>query len=341
MELIWKIYYDFYAVLNPLFEQYLINNIKKIGINGEKYISIIINNLMIRPHSLDIFILRQFVSQFDFDTTCIEYTEKPSNSFECIKREFNSLLETEDYNIISYMILKEIKDEHLLDALLTSLIFFINLGVKIDETKVLQDCNKIIKNTPTNIKRNMVLSKIILYYGIYKNKNTQFISKKYISISVDDEDIITYKNKYINLQNKDFNKAYKIIPLEATHEIDEHCYLSLFCLKRDKLDIRHAYLNNWLYYASFSPIWLQRIKSCNGSIDSLTKKVVFETEEYEEKFYEEYGYEPDEQKIEVQNKSIQQIYKKRNWLSFYKARNKNQIIDIDNEMIQDIEKIAY
>jgi len=351
IELIWKIYYDFYAILNPSFEKYLLNKLKNWSSNNDNdaLVSNIINNLMLRPYSLDVFLMRQFVNQFDFDDSQFgEYRIKDKNSFELLKRDLFELLDSEDYNMISYLVLKEIKNEHLLDIFQTILTYFVDLGTKIDKNQELLDYKKINKNIHHfNMKRIILLSKIICYYGIYKNKNVQFITKKYISICIEDEDIIEYKTKCVDLQfKKDSFKlskipAYKILSTTTLYNIDKHCTLSVFSLKRDKIDIRNAYLNNWLYYASFTPIWLERICFYKGSVDHIKQKVIFETDDDEEEFYKYYGYEPDEQKVEVQNKSIQKIEKKNDLLKIYKHEKNNRILDIEEDILLEFNKLNY
>jgi hypothetical protein len=61
-------------------------------------------------------------------------------------------------------------------------------------------------------------------------------------------------------------------------------------------------LSNWLFYASFSPIWRNRISENNGKIDN--KKIVFDTDDDLENFYDKYNYEPEEQSIETQKRCI-------------------------------------
>ena len=58
-------------------------------------------------------------------------------------------------------------------------------------------------------------------------------------------------------------------------------------------------------------------------------------------FYDEYNYEPDEQKKDVQNKSIQEIEHIRTWVSYYKENKKNSIIDISEIIITDLNKLEY
>jgi hypothetical protein len=60
-ELLWKIYYDFYATLNPNFENYLIKIFSYDLTNheNEKLIFMIINDFIIKPYNVDVFILDQ------------------------------------------------------------------------------------------------------------------------------------------------------------------------------------------------------------------------------------------------------------------------------------------
>jgi hypothetical protein len=105
------------------------------------------------------------------------------------------------------------------------------------------------------------------------------------------------------------------------------------------------YREKWLYYASFSPLWSERIAKHKGVIDKKTKTVIFEEQENsddnEQAFYDEFGYEPDEQKIETQNKTIQEIKSERTWVSFYSEHNNNGIIEIDDDILNDIGKVIY
>jgi hypothetical protein len=44
------------------------------------------------------------------------------------------------------------------------------------------------------------------------------------------------------------------------------------------------YLNNWIYHASFSPIWFDRIKDNRGFVDYKNERVNFVDDDYEEIF---------------------------------------------------------
>ena len=60
--------------------------------------------------------------------------------------------------------------------------------------------------------------------------------------------------------------------------------------------------NDWLYHASGSPIWKNRILSYGGKICHGTQQIVFMDEDQEEQFYNKYDYEIDEQPCELRDK---------------------------------------
>lgn len=59
-------------------------------------------------------------------------------------------------------------------------------------------------------------------------------------------------------------------------------------------DFAGTFRNNWLYFASFSPIWYERIIQHNVLIDYDKETVTFEDEPDEEAFRSAWDYEPDE-----------------------------------------------
>ena len=128
---------------------------------------------------------------------------------------------------------------------------------------------------------------------------------KIMYISVEPEDIIHYDTIHGNRELK----AYNILKHVYMCGINDTNQLSLFKLTRTNYDLKDAYLNNWEYHASFSPLWSQRIQWFGGYPDYNTQKIVFTQDDSAQKFYRLYGYEPDEQKLEVQEKSVGSIKK--------------------------------
>jgi hypothetical protein len=323
INLFWSMYYDFYYTLNPSFEKYLLNKFKNnldFEANSENCISMIVHNFMIRPHSMDIFMLKQIVCMCDFDTN---------------DTNLNSILDNEDFMILSSFILSEINDEDIDDIFCQVIDYFNKKSLQLDKKRIISEYKKILDNQYQTINRRVIiLARIIHYFVLTKNIKLG----KNIYVHIEPEDVIIYETIYSDLNIR----PYKILPLASIYYIDQYNYLSLFHLKREQNDIKNIYRDKWLYHASFSPLWKERILKYNGNIDQHNKAVIFdESEDFEEEFYNEFGYEPDEQKIETQSKSIQEIKKERTWISFYNEHKKNDIIDIDHDILNDMDKVTY
>jgi len=324
----WSLYYDFYYTLNPSFEKYLQTRLKKglvLDADSVNYISMIVNNFMIRPHSMDIFMLKQIVNICDFDKTDIQdYITFSEKNVEIVRRELISALRTKDFMMLASLILIDIKDEHIDNMFEAATDYFVTeMGLK----KKVQDYN----NESTN-KRVLILCRIIHYFTVITNKKLG----KNLYVHVEPEDVVLYETIHVS---EDLSPR-KILPLAKIYAIDSDNYLSLFDLKRETQDIKTAYYYNWLYYASYSPLWRSRILKCNGVIDVKNRKVEFDDDDIDD-FYDDYGYEPDEQTIEVENKTIQDIQKERNWVTFYKEHNINGLVEIEDDILSSIDKITY
>jgi hypothetical protein len=325
VDVFWSLYYDFYYTLNPSFEKYLQTRLKKnldLDTDSVNYISMIVNNFMIRPHSMDVFMLKQIVDICDFDKTDIQdYITKPGNNLEVIRRELVTALRTKDFMILASLILIDIKDEHIDTMFEVATNYFVTeMGLK----KKVQDYDKNATN-----KRVLILCRIVHYFTVTANKKLG----KNLYVHVEPEEVVLYETIHAGVPRK-------ILPLAKIYAIDSNNYLSLFDLKRETQDIKTAYYYDWLYYASHSPLWRTRILKHNGVIDQKNHKVEFDDDDIDE-FYDNYGYEPDEQSKEVENKTIQDIRKERNWLSFYKEHNINGVVEIEDDILSSIDKITY
>jgi len=324
----WSLYYDFYYTLNPSFEKYLQTRLKKnlaLDMDSVNYISMIVNNFMIRPHTIDVFMLKQIVDICDFDKTDIqEYIVSSENSIEVMRRELISALRTNDFMMLASLILIDIKDEHIDTMFEVATEYFVTEnGFK----KKAQDYDKNATN-----KRVLILCRIVHYFTAVANKKLG----KNLYVHVEPEEVVLYETIHVS---EDLVPR-KILPLAKIYAIDTDNYLSLFDLKRETQDIKTAYYYDWLYYASHSPLWRTRILKHNGVIDQKNHKVEFDDDDIDG-FYDDYGYEPDEQTLEVENKTIQDIRKERNWLSFYKEHNINGVVEIEDDILSSIDKITF
>jgi hypothetical protein len=97
---------------------------------------------------------------------------------------------------------------------------------------------------------------------------------------------------------------WKILSKVCLYEIRKEITSFMNCLHAhvDGKELFSIQTDYWLYYASFSPIWCERIKSFDGLISHELRKVGFGTEDDLQNFYGLYGYEPDEQSAKTLSK---------------------------------------
>ena len=273
-ELIWKIYYECFAVLNPKLEEFIHKKLqlmvgKTCFEQGDHHLIIgcIISNISIRRFNLEVFMLRQIMMSFESDI-----------GENC---NMSEMISNRDFVSIAFMI----------NGGYASPIYKVNKYYADDELVLLY---KIIQTTTIPTEKNLYI--------------------------LPDEENIKYST--INVNEK--LNAGDILKRACLYKIDVNLGQGLFKSARIGLDIKKEYFTNWLYYASFSPIWMKRILEYNGRV--FNKTVVFDNEEDEEKFNEKYYYDTDEQTLETQNKNIQ-VIEKQSCELFYRQY---QTIDIDD-----------
>lgn len=332
--LIWDLYYNFYATMNPGFEKYLsvkmrIQTTTECDDNDAKLLASLITNFMIRPHTVDVFILRQMVKQYDFDIDSQDISE------------IVNLLEADDFVMLAYLVMNTCDEQQLSSIHLSILTYFNKMGLNLNINHRVDSYEKITSVLENIINKQTVLLSRIIHYSVLMKK---ILLGKNLFIQVDLSEIIMYETVEPIFEPREGDllptlPAYKILPMATKFPIDENNYLSLFQLKREKLDIVDAYRSNWEYYASFSPLWQERIKLYNGIIEHDRRKVTFSDDDDLENFYENYGLEPDEQKKETQEKTIQKIKQERTWLSFYNEHKNKGIVVLEEDYLKDMDKI--
>ena len=279
MEFLWKLYYDFFATLNPAFEKYLLTKFK-LGLKEPKLVATIVGNFVIRPHNMDIFLLRHASLE-----KASSSTEKPGD------------LASGDYYAIAATAMNE---QVTLEQVISH---YAAQGVKLNKYKIIADFGKQTENIAPNL---LLLTRIMQY----ESKLKKLKMGKNMYIQVEDADVVPYATLQME-------KPHKILATVRLLDIDEHkCIGGLFQLTRDTTDIVKVYRDDWLYAASFSPMWQARIRAHNGTINKEAKEVTFEEDDDLEQFYDKYGLEPDEQHLEIQHKSTGIINREATWGKF-------------------------
>ena len=119
--------------------------------------------------------------------------------------------------------------------------------------------------------------------------------KKTMNIVVNDDYIEKYKTLVPGCM-----PSYRILSSACRYPIRSN--ISRLFEFELSYDIMHEYyVKHWLYYASRSPIWEDRLV---GELCHETKQVTFPNEDAEENFYDQWAYNPDEQSIDVKMRCI-------------------------------------
>uniref|UniRef100_A0A6C0HBD6 Uncharacterized protein n=1 Tax=viral metagenome TaxID=1070528 RepID=A0A6C0HBD6_9ZZZZ len=315
--LIWVVYYGFYASLNPELFDYLLesyNNWVKSEDFDEKskIVCLMVNNLIIRNYSIDVFILSKLANSQNIDVTDLNFIKE---------------LEEKKFLLITKYIMNHGKN---MTILLQTYREILDYFKKKNKNKEIESFRKMTQ--VSNVNPGIILLSLLFTHF---NKKLKIKMKKNVIVDSFDKNLDDFKT----IQVQDDLPAYKILPIAYQYEIfDENNYIHLFdnqknLMKRE--EIIDIYQYKWLYHASFSPVWFYRIQKYNGVISHTKKTVVFPDEESMQDFYLFYGYEPDELPRSVQNKSIgyisncEEMYEGKTWKSFYDKYGKNGLYIVE------------
>jgi hypothetical protein len=345
-QFIWIMYYDFFATLNPSFEAYLIKKQTEYLSKSfeERHISSLIQNLIIRPFNTDVFMMRKMCELFETESCSFNDTEE-------IKCKLKEWIETCDYRSIAYFILSNDSDKNrkISNREIYEYVLFVfeETGLKLLKTQLLKEYSNTSKITVN--PAIILLTKIMALFS----KQKQLIKGRNFYVKVFPEEVVQYET----IIATNGIKAYRILRNACVCSIDEHKWLQLFALERNNVgsksgkvkDVinKNIHNENWLYHASFSPIWFDRIKLHKGYIDYVNCVVHFTDSELEEAFYSIYDYEPDEQPlfVKIRTKMIEdsQEERRKTWKQFYEKYRNTGFIEIDCDELDalDEEPIKY
>ena len=319
-ELLWKIYFDFYYTMNPSFYDYFMKKQKEwnhapVGPEKDKIVSLVVNNLLIRPFNLDFFLLRQIINNFD-----VELDEDPSINIK-------NLLKSKDLLNIAEFIMNRCKELELTEIITTVTTFF---GKEDKKTKLYNN------SSSEKEKRRAILLYILSEF----TKVSSLKMGKKLYVCVDENSVKQHETIYFDYDSSFY--PYKILPKVYLYSIDEDNYLSLFRLRRNKIsDLDRAYTHHWEYYATESPVWCNRIKNYNGILNHIDKTIEFPDDDAHDEFYDNFNYETDEQRPEIKNKSIQPIISSRTWITFYEEKKQNCLYVPDMNILTEFDQIIY
>ena len=307
--LFWTVYYDFFYILNPGFESYLLKKMSKKSAteSGDKLVAEIVGNFMARPHTLDVFLIKQcHAHNIRPVGPLVDMCFDDSGNVGTGDIQYNKFLKTTK-STHKY----QYQSEHIQTVLLA---------------RLLQQ-HTFVQQLPSSSSSS-------------SSPSSTLICGKNHYVRVTAEEVISYETILASLP---LLPAYKILSLARVCAIDAHGYLSLFASsKREISDMALAYRENWLYHAFCTPLWRQRIDAHGGAVvDAIHRQVLFNDESGEESFHVCFGYEPDEQAAEIQLQSIRPFSKQRTMESFCKEHPVTGLFDFSCLQTSDVCSVLF
>ena len=296
--ILWKIYYDFYAEKNGYFERKMKQYYRGWKKNKSfKQIMNVIRTMYTLHKTISgrVFMMRLFYCNTLRQVLSAKNREKLTNKNRKLDILKYGLIENKD-PIIGYYIKRLFKEEKINEL--------IHLFEEVKNVNIVLN-----ENYENKLHQ-------FYYYAVKENiKRKKNISYQ-VSLEAIKEMELTDSTCYNESKyGEHVNTVYKTLALRRKYGISSN--IGCFKLARDGLDLNNEFWYHWEYYAYNCPIWKSRFDKYKIKISDENKEIVFEDEDEYEEFYELYGYEPDEQTRETQEKSTKVLKKRKlnEWLN--------------------------
>jgi hypothetical protein len=241
-------------------------------------------------YNLDIYLLRKYVEELEpVNNLDIDVKEDEEDDI----KKFTTWLKERNYKQLAKYILRDC-EEIILPYILK------HIGTNIKE---FNSIIKMIGNKDRVKKYNRIIYLCFtMKYLLEQEKSNS------ITITIKEIEVIA---PYFDVDVSE-DRGWQKLSLVQRYAIDKYDYLCIFYKIRkhtSREELLDRYRNHWLYYASFSLLWKERIEKYKGIISLEKRSVTFAEktgadDDLLQEFYGLYGLEPDEQSVLVQNKSI-------------------------------------
>ena len=311
-ELLWFVYYDFYYIRNPQFQSFL----HKKSVEGDlKSVLTVVKNLFKMKSSSEVFMTRQYNNCVK-DITHIFKGKKP-NWLMTLPVQYHGLFRFIDKKLYHFAVssLPDVVDADLFKA--------IQIYFQLSDEQSMSFQNEFLPQpsadtTDTTDQYKNRIHKLWAIICLLIFNRDYLTSKKKMYISCSDSeynDIMKIHNDPIPLSKYNNPQIYRTLQHKRLYSIDPIC--SSFHLLRENVEnINKCYREHWEFYAYLCPLWNERFQKYDITIDSDKKKIVFHDDDEIEEFYSQYGYEPDEQSYEIENKRVVHM-PVNNWKTLY------------------------
>jgi len=301
IDLIWQVYYDFYYVYNSTLERKLHDLLKVVPYTPStltlKSILIATNTLLSLKHSTHTFEMRMIVKNYPEIDINIIYKKLPKTYKKYKNKHFvRSVERGHIINVAHHLQLTGV------EGLLPDIMKLMNVSV-------------IKKLHAKNADRHghMLVAKLNKCMWLKQNNGIK-IPRIVLS------ELTSEQEKMINDETAQHStNPSKVLAEGRKFAIDDdigmdHFFLSRFNIETQKEtqkerdnQVKHSIYFHWEYYAFETPIWRERFDCYKAFQNHETNEINFPTDEVAEEFYQKYGYEPDEQSRETDEKSTKDI----------------------------------
>lgn len=336
-QLIWFVYYDFYYILNPYFETFLH---KKSIVGDFKSLMTVVKNLFKFKSSSQVFITRQYYYHIK-DITHIFRGKKPQWLLS-IPSKYHGLFRFIDKKL--YHLAVSSLPDTVEDELFLSIQLYFKLtnesiedikkrfydGIDVNVSSQDKQLPKYTHSYQNHIHKIWSIICLLIFNHDY---NSNVVTKKKIYIACSDTEIETlmkHHNEPIPLNKYDNKQIYKTLEYKRLYSVNP--LSSSFQLTREEVDdINICYRRHWEYYAYSCPIWHERFNQYDITVDDDLKKIIFNDDDELEEFYSQFGYEPDEQSYETENKRVVTM-PENNWKNWFNDLfNESSIYEFTDE----------
>tara|TARA_Y100000389_G_scaffold202767_1_gene249097 strand:- start:4364 stop:5383 length:1020 start_codon:yes stop_codon:yes gene_type:complete len=277
--------YDVNELLWKIYYDYYFENNPKFEIymrNTKGYITIV-RNLYRFPTSDNVFMLRQYALLYNKPETYLgrtpTWTEKYTN------KHFVRAISKNDLKNVANHIYNSNNCEQL-------------FGDVVKYFEGTDDVYNYLKECKYNDSKHFLLAIVIQLLNDSLNLHNT-------------NKIIVPKKNFVLEKSKPYNV------LKNTRKYSIKTNIGCFNLERNNIkSVVETLRLHWEYYAYICPFWNEKFKKFYGTKCTKTEKVNFPNDDSIEDFYNNYGYEPDEQSLLIQQQSTLCI-PELSWLNWY------------------------
>ena len=271
MEWLTQIYYQYFALSYPCFEKYM--HKKRMLYNTSNDYSILVyiaNNLRIKRHST-------YYEQAKNKESQVNRGRKPSwlTNYHDSTKQFIYLISKKDWSKV-YNDIQQSDHEHL-RHMYECLCLYKNNHQPID-AGIMTYYNSITNNYTIETIKQMLFTTclhLLESYPITTNYGMWLTNKKRLLL-------------YSSIQES--KRSYDTLKLNVKYKTRQPIPQQQLC----------SILHNWIEYTYETPLWRERIDRYGGKMEN--NRIVFSKDVELENFYENYGYELDEQSNDMYEK---------------------------------------